>query len=615
MASNIPTRRPTRTTRTAVLKDENANANPRSRIVTRSKPPSSTNPTTQRGIPTRLTAPSLSTRTKVVVKDAVLEDPAAQGKRKRSTLGEVTVNKPKVRGAATDKGKAKEDVPLAPPVAPAPSGKFAGVVIKSKPSATTTVSQPRQALRSVAAAAPLPAPAAKRPTRSSTVVNNVFTSAKEEQKAPLHVDAMAIDPPAFDAPLSRVNGHSRKPLSLAAIARRTSTVQAVKEEREQDETEAEANRVFKKRRTSSETPEDRKEDAKEQVEEGGQLHDIAERELQKHLQNIEREAEADPNGADWEDLDAEDADDPMMVSEYVNEIFDYLKIVEQTTLPNPNYMDNQKDLAWKMRGILTDWLIQVHTRFRLLPETLYLAVNIIDRFLSARVVSLAKLQLVGITCMFLAAKVEEIVAPSAMNFLYCADSSYTEAEILQAEKYILKTVEWNMNYPNPIHFLRRVSKADEYNVQARTVAKYFLEIECVEWRLIAAPPSLLAAAAMWLARFVLGKEDWTPNLAHYSSYAESAIIPTANLMVNYVLKPVRHSSFYKKYAAKKFMKASTYVRSWALERWPENTQVNLAEELPSLKALIRAQRERAIAAGIDPDAIDIMEEGGLQGQP
>ena len=279
-----------------------------------------------------------------------------------------------------------------------------------------------------------------------------------------------------------------------------------------------------------------------------------------------------------------------------------------------------------MRGILTNWLIQVRTRLRLLPETLYLAVNIIDRFLSARVVSLAKLQLVGITCIFLAAKMKEIVAPSAVNFLYCADSSYTEAEILQAEKYIFKTLEWNMGYQNPIHFLRRVSKADEYNVHAPTVAKYFLEIECVEWRLIAAPPSLLAAASMWLARFMLGNEDWvcplmvyslrcwndvllyqTPNLAHYSSYAESAIIPTANLMINYVLEPVRHLSFFKKYAATKFMKSSTYVRLWAFERWPENTQVNLAEEIPSLKALIRAQREHAIAAGIDPDAIGIME--------
>ena len=78
-------------------------------------------------------------------------------------------------------------------------------------------------------------------------------------------------------------------------------------------------------------------------------------------------------------------------------------------------MESQKELAWKMRGILTDWLIQVHVRFRLLPETLFLCVNIIDRFLSARVVSLAKLQLVGVTCMFIAAKFEEIVSPSVSH--------------------------------------------------------------------------------------------------------------------------------------------------------------------------------------------------------
>jgi hypothetical protein len=177
-------------------------------------------------------------------------------------------------------------------------------------------------------------------------------------------------------------------------------------------------------------------------------------------------------------------------------------------MPNPNYMESQKELAWKMRGILTDWLIQVHFRFRLLPETLFLAVNIIDRFLSARVVSLAKLQLVGVACMFIAAKVEEIVAPSAANFLYCADSSYTEVEILQAEKYILKTLDWNLSYPNPMHFLRRVSKADEYNVQVRTIGKYLMEVSCLEWRLIAAPPSLLAAASIWLARIILGREEW-----------------------------------------------------------------------------------------------------------
>ncbi|KAI0646562.1 A/B/D/E cyclin [Trametes meyenii] len=340
-----------------------------------------------------------------------------------------------------------------------------------------------------------------------------------------------------------------------------------------EEDEEEANRAHKKRRTSSDTPD---------------VAAIHEEEVENAV--IPRELEADLEDDQWDDLDAEDADDPLMVSEYVVEIFEYLKEVEQTTMPNPNYMANQKDLAWKMRGILTDWLIQVHSRFRLLPETLFLCVNIIDRFLSARVVSLAKLQLVGITCMFIAAKVEEIVAPSASNFLYCADSSYTESEILQAERYVLKTIEWNLSYPNPIHFLRRISKADDYNVQVRTIGKYLLEIQCLEWRLIAAPPSLLAAASIWLARLILGFSDWTPNLAHYSSYRERDIVPTANLMLNYILKPVRHQSFYKKYASKKFLKASVFVRDWALERWEEASQVDLEGELPDLKAIIYRQR-------------------------
>jgi len=83
-----------------------------------------------------------------------------------------------------------------------------------------------------------------------------------------------------------------------------------------------------------------------------------------------------------------------------------------------------------MHGILLDWLVQVHARFQLLPETLFLCVDIMDRFLSAQVASLAKLQLVGITCLFISSKVEEIVTPSISHFLHCMDSSYTESEIL-----------------------------------------------------------------------------------------------------------------------------------------------------------------------------------------
>ncbi|THU94719.1 A/B/D/E cyclin [Dendrothele bispora CBS 962.96] len=383
---------------------------------------------------------------------------------------------------------------------------------------------------------------------------------------------MAVDPPSKNLIPSLTI-----PKSLAASEDIPNAGRRSTRAHPEHDDDPEARRVFKKPRTSSEAPEESSEHRRAEC-------------RATELAAILNEVEADPDGDEWEDLDADDVDDPLMVSEYVTDIFDYFKEIEVTTMPNPNYMANQKDLGWAMRGILSDWLIELQERFRLLPETLFLCTNLVDRFLSARVVSLARLQLVGVTCMFIAAKVEEIICPSAEEFLAQTEASYSVADVFNAEKYVLKTLDWNINFANPVHFLRRVSKADDYNVKARTLAKYLLEIACVEWRLIAAPPSLLAAAALWLARLSLGQENWTPNLAHYSSYPESALIPTANLMLNYTLKAIKHESFFKKYARKRFMKVSIYFRRWAMERWDEDTPVNLAAELPGVKADIRAAR-------------------------
>lgn len=208
------------------------------------------------------------------------------------------------------------------------------------------------------------------------------------------------------------------------------------------------------------------------------------------------------------ELDADDLDDPLMVAEYVVEIFDYLRELEIKTLPNPDYMDHQEDLEWKMRGILVDWLIEVHTRFHLLPETLFLAVNIIDRFLSAKVVQLDRLQLVGVTAMFIASKYEEVLSPHVANFRHVADDGFTEQEILSAERYVLSALDYNLSYPNPMNFLRRISKADNYDIQTRTLGKYLMEISLVDDRFLCHPPSLIAAAAMYLARLILEKGDW-----------------------------------------------------------------------------------------------------------
>lgn len=208
------------------------------------------------------------------------------------------------------------------------------------------------------------------------------------------------------------------------------------------------------------------------------------------------------------DLDAEDLDDPSMCAEYVREIFEYYYALEETTQPNPNYMEHQDDLEWKMRGILVDWLIEVHTRFRLLPETLFLAVNIVDRFLSQKVVPLDKLQLVGITAMFVASKYEEVLSPHVGNFVHVADDGFTVEEVLSAERYTLSTLKYDLSYPNPMNFLRRISKADNYDIQTRTLGKYLMEISLVDHRFLQYKQSHIAAAAMYLARMVLERGGW-----------------------------------------------------------------------------------------------------------
>jgi G2/mitotic-specific cyclin 1/2 len=259
------------------------------------------------------------------------------------------------------------------------------------------------------------------------------------------------------------------------------------------------------------------------------------------------------------DLDSEDLDDPLMVAEYAHEIFEYLRDLECGTIPNPNYMDHQDDLEWKTRGILVDWLIEVHTRFHLLPETLFLAINIIDRFLSEKVVQLDRLQLVGITAMFIASKYEEVLSPHVANFRHVADDGFTEAEILSAERFILSTLNYDLSYPNPMNFLRRISKADNYDIQSRTVGKYLMEISLLDHRFMAFRPSHVAAAAMYLSRLILDRGDWDETLSFYAGYTEVEIEPVVNLMVDYLARPIVHDAFFKKYASKKFLKGKLYV--------------------------------------------------------
>ncbi|KAL0127477.1 hypothetical protein PUN28_005629 [Cardiocondyla obscurior] len=219
-----------------------------------------------------------------------------------------------------------------------------------------------------------------------------------------------------------------------------------------------------------------------------------------------------------------------------------------------------------MRSVLVDWLVEVHEQFRLMQETLYLTIAIIDRFLQLyRTIDRKKLQLVGVTAMYIASKYEEMYSPDISDFVYITDKAYSKKDILNMEMLIVKTLDYSFGRPLPLHFLRRYSKAGKALPIHHTMAKYFLEQSLVHYEMCHYPPSLIAAAALYLAFLVIGNDEedegkviWTDTLAYYSTYSKDDVLPAVRDIAAIINKAEdsKYQAVRKKYVHLKYMKIS-----------------------------------------------------------
>lgn len=120
-----------------------------------------------------------------------------------------------------------------------------------------------------------------------------------------------------------------------------------------------------------------------------------------------------------EDIDANDGDNPQLLSEYVNDIYAYLFKLEIFYPIRETFLTNQVDVTPKMRSVLLDWINEVHNQFNLELETYHMTVSMIDRYLQANTTTPRRfLQLVGVTCLFMASKYEELMPPEISDFVY-----------------------------------------------------------------------------------------------------------------------------------------------------------------------------------------------------
>lgn len=172
--------------------------------------------------------------------------------------------------------------------------------------------------------------------------------------------------------------------------------------------------------------------------------------------------------------------DTQLVPEYCLQISHNMLKTEKTCLPSPLYMSSQQDINEKMRAILVDWIIEVHLKYKLQPETLFLTVNLIDRCLEVTSINRQYLQLVGVTAMFIASKYEEIYPPPVSDFVYITNNAYSKQEIFMMEQTILTTLDFKISVCTPYRFLERFCKAAEDSDKLWNLARYLIELPLIE---------------------------------------------------------------------------------------------------------------------------------------
>nr|XP_043622317.1 putative cyclin-B3-1 [Erigeron canadensis] len=220
------------------------------------------------------------------------------------------------------------------------------------------------------------------------------------------------------------------------------------------------------------------------------------------------------------------------VAEYVDEIYQHYWVTEAHNPSLKNYMKIQTDITPQMRSILINWLIEVHLKFDLMQETLYLMVTLLDYYLSAVTCKRSEMQLVGLTSLLLASKYEDFWHPKVMQLIGISAELYTRDQMLEMETTILQKLNFRLNLPTPYVFMLRFLKAAQEGKKFENLAFYLIELCLVEYEALNFKPSLLCASAIYVARCTIHlSPSWTPLLCRHSHYQEFQLRDCAEMIL------------------------------------------------------------------------------------
>ncbi|XP_054854745.1 cyclin-P isoform X3 [Eublepharis macularius] len=165
--------------------------------------------------------------------------------------------------------------------------------------------------------------------------------------------------------------------------------------------------------------------------------------------------------------------------------------------------DVPRAMTAERRALIVDWLVQVHEYLKLADDTLYLAVYLMNAYLTRSPLRVGLLQLLSLACLFLACKVEESSCPPPAQLCFMAEDSFSPKDLLGMERKILSRLKFELHYANPVSLLRLLAEVGWASLEVQYLAMYFMELSLMETDSVVVEPAQLAVAALCLAQRVL----------------------------------------------------------------------------------------------------------------
>jgi len=168
------------------------------------------------------------------------------------------------------------------------------------------------------------------------------------------------------------------------------------------------------------------------------------------------------------------------------------------------YMENQRVLLKPaFRSIVADWCIDVAMRYKLSQETIYLAIALLDGHLAvaAAPTKPGQLQLVAVTCLLIASKLEDTKPLTVTNVVAVCAKTYYRESIVAAEMLVLKSMNWSLHIPTAWNFLAWLVSCDGRTTSdIGLFAQYIVELVVIEYASLLLSASQIACTALCIAR-------------------------------------------------------------------------------------------------------------------